>query len=80
MMLASVRPAAAGAVRVPYPAAAFPEYWAGRLSQLYFRGLLKAHSRYGLSGFQEKTQSATSFSKYPVHLSLEPSPRYLKDV
>ena len=50
MILASVRPAAAGAVRVPYLAAAFPEYWAGRLPQLYFRGLFKLHSRYGLPG------------------------------
>ena len=50
MMLASVKPAAAGAVRVPYLAAAFPEYWAGRLPRLYFRGLLKVHPRYGLSG------------------------------
>ena len=50
MMLTSVRPAAAGALRVPYPARAFPEYWADRLLQLYFRGLLKVHSRYVLPG------------------------------
>jgi hypothetical protein len=35
-------------VYFPCPASAFPEYWAGRLPQLYFRGLLKVHSRYGL--------------------------------
>ena len=33
---------------LPCSAAAFPEYWAGRLPHLYFRGLLKVHSRYGL--------------------------------
>jgi len=32
---------------LPCPAAAFPVYWAGRLPLLYFRGLLKVHSRYG---------------------------------
>ena len=32
----------------PCPASAFPEYWAGRRPHLYFRGLLKVHSRYGL--------------------------------
>ena len=31
-------------------AAAFPEYWAGRHSRLSFRGLLRVHSRYGLTG------------------------------
>jgi len=30
------------------PASAFPECWAGRRPHLYFRGLLKVHSRYGL--------------------------------
>ncbi|MCK5187605.1 MAG: hypothetical protein KAR43_10795, partial [Deltaproteobacteria bacterium] len=33
---------------LPCPASAFPEYRAGRLPHLYFRGLLKVHSRYGL--------------------------------
>ena len=34
---------------LPCSAAAFPVYRAGRLPQLYFRGLLKVHSRYGPS-------------------------------
>ena len=33
---------------LPCPASAFPEYRAGRRPLLYFRGLLKVHSRYGL--------------------------------
>jgi len=34
----------------PCPASAFPEYGAGRHPRLSFRGLLRVHSRYGLSG------------------------------
>ena len=34
----------------PCSAEAFPEYWAGRRPRLSFRGLLRVHSRYGLSG------------------------------
>jgi hypothetical protein len=34
---------------LPCPASAFPVYRVGRLPRLYFRGLLKVHSRYGPS-------------------------------
>jgi len=33
---------------LPHSASAFPESWAGQRPHLYFRGLLKVHSRYGL--------------------------------
>ena len=41
--------------------AAFPDSQAGRLPRLYFRGLLKLHSRYGLRTCSPDISSGGSF-------------------
>ena len=47
---------------LPCSASAFPEYRAGRRPLLYFRGLLKVHSHYGLPVCSQP-ESCTSVSR-----------------